>query len=121
MRSATSSAGLRSRETFGAELEVDRGVARRQRLLGAPALLDEDAQDPAAALGLELDVDHLGAVRAHDRLDDAHERGAIDSVGGGRGVSWTWVVAAEAKRAKKNAGPGWGPALLKTHQQGAVN
>ena len=68
-----------------AELEVDRRLARRQRLSCGAGLLDEHAEHPAAALGPEFDVDHLGPVRVHDRLENAQERGAIDHRALGRG------------------------------------
>ena len=66
----------------GAELEVDGRVARGQVAGRRAGLLHEDAQDPAAPLGLELDVDHLGPMRVHDRLDHALERVAVDAVQG---------------------------------------
>ena len=64
----------------GAEVEIDRGVARVGVRVGAAELLDEDAKDPAAGLALELEIDHLRAVRARDRID-RRRRDASRSMG----------------------------------------
>ena len=69
----------------GAELEIDGGVARVGVRVRAPELLDEDPKHPAAGLALELEVDHLRAVRAHDRIDHGVETRAVDGVEAGAG------------------------------------
>src|SRR5580658_6773661 len=87
-----------------AELEVHGGVASGQVLPRRPRALDADAKHPAAALRPEFDVDHLGTVRAHDRIHDAIERDAIDSVKF-RGYGGGHFYAALADGQKKTRAP----------------
>ncbi len=55
-------------------------------------------------------------MRAHDRLDHALEGGAIDTVEAVRGEGD--IIGLQKQ---KNAGPGWGPASLKTTKLGREN
>src|SRR5260221_2829288 len=90
------------------QLEVNCSVARRQIAIGGARLFDVQAQNPASPLRLELDFDQLGTVRVNDRLDDALERVAIDSVkvGGARGRH-RWGEPCGGT--KKTRAPDWGP------------
>src|ERR1700733_3798764 len=65
-----------------AEIEIDGGLLRRRVLLAAAELLDIDAKNPAPLLALELEIDHLPAVRAHDGVHDRSEAGSVERVGG---------------------------------------